>query len=80
MRGGKRHRAALTEMIEDRYGQGCTLVRIGARADLIQQDQCILIRGAHHGLDVSHVSRKRAEVLLDRLLIANIGQHAFEKG
>ncbi len=72
--------AAFKQMIEDRTCQGCTLLRISARAKFIEDDQRMGIDLLENADDVRDVTAKRAERLFNGLLIANIGVDRMEAG
>ena len=59
-------------MVHDRARQRRALLRIGARAELIKDDQRTMINLPEDANDVRDVAAERAERLLDGLLIADI--------
>ena len=78
VRGDQRERAGRAEMVHNRHAQRAAFLRIGRRAQLIEQHQRAGRHVERHFPNVRYVRRKRAEVFLNRLVIADIGQHLFE--
>src|SRR5688500_4611045 len=58
--------------------QRCTLLRIGACAELVEDDERAVISLFENADDVSDVTTECAERLFDGLLIANIGIDRME--
>ena len=76
--GGKGRNAAVAQVVEQGHGQGGPFIGVGPRAEFIKQHQAIWV-GLFQNLDnVGHVAAKGAEILLDALLVANIGVDAFK--
>ena len=61
-------------------GQGQSFLRVGAGAQLIKQDQVARGGAFQDAHDIGHVRRKRAQALLDALLVADIGVDCFKQG
>ena len=78
VRRGDDQRAALAEVIDDRRRQRAPFVRIGAAARLVEQHQRRQGERLVHRHDVGDVRRERAEALGDRLLVADVGEHAVQ--
>ncbi len=78
MRRRDDQRAALAEMLDDRRRQRAALVRIGAGADFVEQDQRRQLQLAIHRHQVGDVRRERAQARLDRLFVADVREHAAE--
>src|SRR5690606_25232879 len=70
--------AAVLQMIEQRPRQRRTFRRVGSRADFIQQHQRTLVGFAQDADGIGHVRRKGAEILLDALLVTDVGVDALE--
>ena len=51
---------------------------IRGRAQFVQQDQRSRCRRARNEVDIGDVGGKRRKILLDRLVVADIGQHGIE--
>ena len=61
-------------------GERRALERIGARSDLVEQDERHGGRGLEDRDEVSHVPREGREAHRDRLLVADVGEHPVEDG
>ena len=79
VRGHDGDGAPLGERREDGLAEGGALLRIGARADFIEQDERAPRRRAEDIDDRPHVGAERRERLLDALLIADVGVDAVER-
>ena len=77
---GRDDRAAAdaVELVEDRPAQGRAVGRVGARPELVEQDQRARRRLAQDLADPPHVRREGRERLLQALLVADIGEHVVE--
>ncbi len=64
--------AALTEVLDDGHGQGATLVRIGASADLVEQNQRRQFEVALERDQIGDVGREGAEAGGNRLRVADV--------
>ena len=73
-------RAALPAELDQRDCQRRALGRVGARAELVQQDERFPVADADDLDDIFHMRREGGERLLDRLLIADVRQHQREHG
>ena len=79
VRGDQREGAGRAEVLHDGHAQRAALFGIGGRAQLVQQHQRIRRHIQRHLADVGDVRRKGAEVFLDGLVVADIGQHLLEE-
>ena len=70
---------ARAEVFDDRDAERAAFFGIGGRAELVEQDQRIGRDVERHLADVGDVRGEGAEVLLDRLVVADIGQHLLEE-
>mgnify|MGYP000859146551 CR=1 FL=1 len=68
-------RTLRTRLLDDGDGQCRTLNGVGARTQLIEEDQAVLVRLVQDLHDVFHMRRKGRQTLLDALLVADVGQH-----
>ena len=73
-----RKRADFSELLEHRPRQRRALSGFGTAADFIEENERTGCRRLDHRLDRQNVRRKSAQVIRDRLLIADIGQHVIE--
>jgi hypothetical protein len=72
--GGDQSRASrFQQEVEDGAGQRCAFLRIGACTEFIEDDEGTVINLLEDADDVRDVTTERAERLLDRLFIANVG-------
>ena len=78
MGGGRRQRALAPHILDDGDGQRRALHRVGARPQLVEQDQALLIRQLQYLHCVGHVRREGGQALLDALLVAHVRQHPVE--
>ena len=78
MRGGERERSRRAEMIDQRHAERAAFFGIGGGSDLVEQHERIRRDIERHLAQTRNMRREGAEVLLDRLVIADIGQHLFE--
>ena len=65
-------------MSGNRHGQSRTLFRIGSGAQFIQQHQRLRGRRARDEINISDVRRESRKILLNGLVVANIGEHGVE--
>ena len=68
-------RADAAKVLRNRHRERRAFFRISRRTKLIQQHQRLRGRSARNEIDISHVRRKCRQVLLDRLVVADVGQH-----
>ena len=68
----------LAEVVKNGHSQCRSFARIGARSEFVQQHQGVVIGDAHNGLNISYVGGECAEILLNRLLVADIREDAIE--
>ncbi len=66
--------AAATEMVDERNAESRAVNRVCSRPDLVQKDHCGNRSPLHDALDAENVRRKSAQLLRQRLVIANVGQ------
>ena len=84
--GGDTQLHLIGEMAQQRCGQGSAFAGVGASAHLIEQHQrrhrCCAqaAQGFQDPGDAAHVAAEGGEVLLQRLLIADVGQHRVAPG
>ena len=80
MRGDDGHAADLAEMAGDRDGEGGAFFGIGGGAEFVEQDERMRGGGARNEIDVGDVRGKCREILFDRLVVADVGEHGVENG
>ena len=78
VRRNHEHATDSAEVIGDGDCEGRTFFRIGGGAQLVEQYQRLWRGGARNEINVGDVRRKCREILLDGLVIANIGQNRIE--
>ena len=78
MRRGKRADFAGQQLGQDRLRQRRALGRVGARAQFVEERERFFRHPAHDGNDIHHVRGERRKRLLDRLLVADIGENLIE--
>ena len=78
MRRNYGHAADAAEVSSDRHGQSRALLRIGRRAQFVQQHQRLRGGGARNQINVGDVRGESRKILLNRLVVANVGQHGIE--
>ncbi len=66
------------EVVGNGHGQRRALFGIGRRTQLVEQHQRMRGRLVRDEIDVGDVRRKGREVLLDRLVVADVGEHRIE--
>ena len=71
-------RALRPRLLNDGDGQRRTLDRVGARAQLIEEDETAPVRLIEYLHDILHVRREGRQALLNALLVADIGQDRGE--
>ena len=76
VRGGGDLRAAGTDVLDDRDGEGRALDRVGARAQLVEEDEGIAVRLVEDIDNGLHVRGEGGKALLDALLVADVGEDA----
>ncbi len=79
VRGDQREGAGRAEVLDDGHAERAALFGIGGRAQFVQQHQRIGRDVERHLADVGDVRGKGAEVFLDGLVVADIGQHLLEE-
>ncbi len=80
MRGDKGDAAALDQVAQDGARQGRAFLRVGARAELIEDHQRAGIGLLQDADDVGDMPAEGGQRLLDGLLIADIGVDRVEAG
>ena len=80
MRRDEGHRAFFQQGRENRPRERRALLRVGACAQFVQNDERMRIRFFEYPRDVADMRGKRGKRLLDRLLIADIRVHRAETG
>ena len=78
VRGDYRDASDPPEMLGDGDRQCRAFFGIGGRAQFVQQHQRVCRRGARDEVDVGDVSGEGRKILLDGLVVADIGQHGIE--
>ena len=71
-------RAGPDEVVEQRLGQGRALGRVGAGAELVEQDQRARPGRLDDPDDRAQVAREGRQRLGDRLLVADVGEDVAE--
>ena len=66
------------EMVRDGDRQRRSFFGVGGRAEFVQEYERSRCRGAGDEIDVGDVRREGRKILLDRLVVANIGKHRIE--
>src|SRR5260370_42473400 len=51
---------------------------IGCRTEFVEQDERVRSRCPRDEIDVRNMRRKRREILLDRLIVADVGENGVE--
>ena len=77
---GDDHAVEVEQLLEQRAGERRALGRVGAGAEFVQQDEGLRAGGLDDPHDVGHVRGEGGERLLDRLLIADVGEDVVEDG
>ena len=70
----------LCELVEDRPAQRGPFGRVGARAQLVEQDERLRGRPGQDLADPPDVRREGRERLLEALLVADVGEDVVEDG
>ena len=76
--GGGDHGPLLPGVLDDGDGQSRALGGVGARAQLVKEDEGVLVALGEDADDVGHVGGEGGEILLNALLVADIGQNVAE--
>ena len=74
-----RQGADFPEFFQNRARQRRAFARLRAAADFVQKDQGTRRSGFEHRLDREHMRGKGAEMIRDRLLVADIGENVVEE-
>ena len=72
--------AASPEVVGNGHRQRGAFFGIGGGTQLVEQNQRMRGRLVRDEIDVGDVRRKGREILLDGLVIANVGEHRIEDG
>ena len=78
MGGDDGERSDAAKMLRDGNGECCPFFGIGGGAELVEQHQRLWSGGAGNEIDVRDVRGESREILLDRLVVADIGEHGVE--
>ena len=77
--GGRRdHGPAFSRVFDDRNRKRRAFCRIRARSQFVEQHQRAVLTGIQDLHNVLHMCRKGGEILLDALLVADIGENMGE--
>lgn len=79
MRRDESRASAFEQVTQDRARQRRALLRIGARAEFVEDDERTMVNVFEDANDVGDVTAERAERLLDGLLVADVGKDAVKK-
>ena len=80
MCGSGNHGAFATYILNDGNGQCCAFRRVGSGAELVKEDEGMLVALGEDADDIGHVSRESGEILLDALLIPDISEDKLNTG
>src|ERR1044071_6845282 len=78
MRGNNAERAAAVKMVCNGDGQRRAFFGIGGRAEFVKQDKRMGRGGARDEINVGDVRGEGGKILLDRLVIADIGKNGIK--
>ena len=78
--GDDGHAPDSAEVLGDGNGQRGALFGIGGGAEFVEQDQRMRGRGARDEIDVGDVGGEGGEILLDGLIVADVGEDGVEDG
>ena len=78
MRRNHRHAADLPKVSGNRDGERGAFFGIGGRAQFIEQHERLRSCSARNEIDVGDVGGESRKILLDRLIVADIGEHGVE--
>ena len=67
-------------MLGDGYGESGAFFGIGGGTQFVEQDQRVLGCGTGDEVDVGDVGGERGEILLDGLIVADVGEDGIEDG
>ena len=70
--------AALDEPVEEAHRDGASLLGIGAGAELVEKDEAVRRGGRHDAADRADMAGEGRERLVDRLLVADVGEDGVE--
>ena len=80
MRGGEGHGPAVVKILQNSHAQRTTFHGVSAGAQLVQEHQRMRGDLFHHGANVGQMRRKRAEILLQALLVSKIDKDLSKEG
>ena len=80
MGGDYAHASQLAEVLGYGDGQGGAFFGIGGGAEFVEQDQRVGGGGAGDEVDVGDVGGEGREILLDGLIVADVGEDRVEDG
>ena len=80
MRGGEGHGSAVVKILQNSHAQGTTFHGVSAGPQLVQEHQRTRGDLLHHGANVGQMRRKRAEILLQALLVPKIDENLSKEG
>ena len=72
--------ADAAEVSGNGHGQGRAFLRIGGRTEFVQQHERVRGRGARNEINIGDVGGEGRKILLDRLIVADVGEHGVEYG
>ena len=78
MRGNDSEAADGAEMAGDSDGESCAFFGIGGGAEFVEQDEGVGGGGAGDEIDVGDVGGEGGKILLDGLVVADVGEHSVE--
>src|SRR3954453_14026693 len=78
MRGDNRHASDSAEVQGNSDGESCAFLGIGGRAEFVEQHERVRGRSARDEVNVGDVRGKRGQVLLDGLVVADVGEGRIE--
>ncbi len=80
MGGDDGHAADAAEVSGDGDGECGAFFGIGGGAEFVEQDERVRGRGARDEIDVGDVRGEGGKILLDRLVVADVGEDGVEDG
>ena len=75
MGGGGHQGPHAPDRLDDGGGQGRALYRVGARPQLVKENEGAVVCLLQNGHDVYHVRRESGQGLVDGLLVPDVRQH-----
>src|SRR5579863_5690361 len=80
MRGDDGYTADVGEVAGNGDGESGAFFGIGGRAEFVEEHKRVRGGGARNGIDVGDVGGKGGKILLDRLVVADVGENGVEDG